>query len=288
MNKEMTSVINAPDETLEVYMRMITQIPLLTHEQEVALARRICTGDREARRQMVEANLRLVVSIARKYVRHEGSELGLLDLIQEGTLGLLRAVDGFDPSKGHRFSTYAYWWVSQAVSRAIEEKSGLIPLPSYAHKELRVIKEAHNRSVQMTGHEWGTTDLTAATGIPASRVTEIQRAAMTLASLDEPSYGEQEETALADILADTEESVEEQALASVLEREMSLILEGALTEREYLILQLHFGLSGERYYPLREIATKLGVTRERVRQIEADAMRKLKRSSLLRELHTAL
>ncbi len=276
------------DDDLIVYLREMGRIHMLTLEQERQFAECAVLGDVEAKRRLVEANLRLVISVARKYARKAARcGLSLLDLIQEGNLGLIHAVEKFDPAQEYRLSTYAFWWIHQAIGRALEN-ADFIQIPSYAHGTLREIRQARNQFFQALGREPSVSELVETTGLEAERIQELRRAASLSLSLDEPSYGEEEDMTLGELLPDTEEAVEDVVAQCSLVDEVDVILQQTLLPREYQVVQLRFGLSGHHVHTLGEIGKQLGVSRERVRQMEVSAKKKLKYSTPLRHLYQTL
>ena len=268
-------------DAVMTYLREIGRVPMITHEREVELAQRIEAGDREAMRQFILANLRLVVSIAKRYV---GRGLTLLDLIQEGNIGLIRAVQRYDWRRGHRFSTHATWWIRQAISRAVADKGRTIRLPVYVNTALNRIRRERQRLLQELGREPTEQELAEATGLDPVRMIELQSAPGAPVSLELP-VGEDEEQELGDVLADTESaSPEELATTQTLKDEVQRVLESVLTPREQLVLQLRFGLGNGQAHPLEQVGRELGITRERVRQIEAGALAKLRQPPVLERL----
>lgn len=279
------NAINATDagesDAVMTYLREIGRVPMITHEREIELAKRIELGDREARKQFVLANLRLVVSIAKRYV---GRGLSLLDLIQEGNIGLIRAVQRYDWRRGHRFSTHATWWIRQAISRAVADKGRTIRLPVYVNTALNRIRRERQRLLQELGREPTELELAEATGLDPIRMVELQAAPGAPVSLELP-VGEDEEQELGDVLADTESaSPEDIATTQTLKDEVQRVLESVLTPREQLVLQLRFGLGNGQAHPLEQVGRELGITRERVRQIEAGALAKLRQPPVLERL----
>jgi RNA polymerase primary sigma factor len=255
------------------YLKDIYDIPLLTAAQEVELAKRIEKGDGEALQQFTLANLRLVVSIAKRYT---GRGLSLIDLIQEGNLGLMRAVEKFDWRRGYKFSTYATWWIRQAVGRAIADKSRAIRLPIHVGEQLTKINAALQRLTQQLRREPTDDEIGREVGLDATRVRMIREAASLPASIDRPVDGE-EEWRIADFVADRSEvSPELRVHERLLQQAAAQALSTALTNRERLVLQMRFGLGNGWIYPMEKIAERLGLTRERVRQIEREALRKLR------------
>jgi RNA polymerase primary sigma factor len=255
------------------YLKDIRDIPLLTAAQEVELAQRIEAGDDEALRRFTLANLRLVVNMAKRYT---GRGLSLIDLIQEGNLGLMRAAQKFDWRRGFKFSTYATWWIRQAITRAIADKGRTIRLPVHVGEAISKLNAAQQRLTQELGREPTDDELGGALGMDAARVQELRLAARVPSSIDLP-LGEDEDSRVADLVADPNALAPgEEAQERLLKEEAARTLERTLTERERLVLQLRFGLGDGHVYPLEKIGQQLGLTRERVRQIERDALRKLR------------
>ena len=279
------NTVNATDagesDAVMTYLREIGRVPMITHEREIELAQRIERGDRDAMKQFILANLRLVVSIAKRYV---GRGLTLLDLIQEGNIGLIRAVQRYDWRRGHRFSTHATWWIRQAISRAVADKGRTIRLPVYVNTALNRIRRERQRLLQELGREPTEQELAEATGLDPTRMVELQAAPGAPVSLELP-VGEDEEQELGDVLADTESaSPEDIATTQTLKDEVQRVLESVLTPRERLVLQLRFGLGNGQAHPLEQVGRELGITRERVRQIEAGALAKLRQPPVLERL----
>ncbi len=268
-------------DAVMTYLREIGRVPMITHEREIELAKRIEAGDRDAMKQFILANLRLVVSIAKRYV---GRGLTLLNLIQEGNIGLIRAVQRYDWRRGHRFSTHATWWIRQAISRAVADKGRTIRLPVYVNTALNRIRRERQRLLQELGREPTEQELADATGLDPVRMVELQAAPGAPVSLELP-VGEDEEQELGDVLADTESaSPEDIATTQTLKDEVQRVLESVLTPRERLVLQLRFGLGNSQAHPLEQVGRELGITRERVRQIEAGALAKLRQPPVLERL----
>ncbi len=255
------------------YLKDIHDIPLLKAQQEIDLAQRIEAGDTEALQQFVLSNLRLVVNISKRYV---GRGLPLIDLIQEGNIGLMRAVQKFDWRRGFKFSTYATWWIRQGITRAIADKARTIRLPVHVSEALTKLNAAQQRLTQELGREPTDEEIGRELGVDAARVAETRAAARMPSSIDRP-IGEDEESTVADLVADRSDAGPE-LLASerLLKQEAQRTLNNTLTEREKLVLQMRFGLGDGHVYPLEKIGERLGLTRERVRQIEALALRKLR------------
>ncbi len=268
-------------DAITAYLREIGRVPMLSHAQEIDLAKRIEAGDKEAVQQFVLANLRLVVSIAKRYV---GRGLSLLDLIQEGNIGLMRAVQRYDWRRGHRFSTHATWWIRQAISRAVADKGRAIRLPVYVNTALNRVRRERQRLVQEWGREPTEQELADALSMDVDRLHELEAAPGTPISLELP-VGEDEEQELGDVLADeASTSPEEAATVRTMKQEVQEVLEDVLTSRERLVLQLRFGLGNGHTYPLEQVGRQLGITRERVRQIEAGALAKLRQPKVLERL----
>lgn len=265
-------------DPVRLYLREISKAPLLNSEQELQLAHKISEGDLDATQKFVLANLRLVVSIAKKYV---GRGLSLLDLIQEGNMGLLRAVHKYDPSRGFKFSTYATWWIRQAILRAISEHARTIRLPAHIGEAMGRISQITQDLAQRLGRPPTPDEIGEALGMTGQRIQEILRAAQAPVSLDAPVGDEGEENQVRDFVGDTESATpEDQAAHELLKDQLETTLEEVLTPREKMVLQLRFGLGDGHQYPLEKVGEQLGVTRERVRQIEAEALRKLRSPKL--------
>jgi RNA polymerase primary sigma factor len=258
-------------DSLRLYLRSIGRVNLLTAEQEVMLARRIERGDMLAKQQMIEANLRLVVSIAKSYL---GRGLTFLDLIQEGSMGLIRAVEKFDYRRGYKFSTYATWWIRQAVTRAIADKGRTIRIPVHMVEKLNKVVHVERQLVQQLGREPTPDEIAAELETTVREVRDVLRMAQQPISLEKP-IGEEEESELGDFVEDqTAESPFEQA-AEHLRRENLRRALAALPEREREVIEMRFGLTGERPYTLEEVGRAFNVTRERIRQIENHTLKKL-------------
>jgi RNA polymerase primary sigma factor len=270
-------------DAITAYLREIGRVPMLSHAQEIDLAKRIEAGDKEAVQQFVLANLRLVVSIAKRYV---GRGLSLLDLIQEGNIGLMRAVQRYDWRRGHRFSTHATWWIRQAISRAVADKGRAIRLPVYVNTALNRVRRERQRLVQELGRDPTEQELADVLGMDVERLHELEAAPGTPISLELP-VGEDEEQELGDVLADENStSPEEIATTRTMKQEVQDVLEDVLTPRERLVLQLRFGLGNGHTFPLEQVGRQLGITRERVRQIEAGALAKLRHPQVLERLRS--
>ena len=259
------------DDPVRMYLKEIGKVPLLTPEEEQDLAKRMAEGDEEAKRRMAEANLRLVVSIAKRYV---GRGMLFLDLIQEGNLGLIKAVEKFDYTKGYKFSTYATWWIRQAITRAIADQARTIRIPVHMVETINRMRQATNQLVYQNGHEPTPEELAKAMDMSVERVREIQRMAQEPASLESP-VGEEEDSSLGDFVADENaEAPGKAADRAMVAQQINLALK-SLTPREEKVIRLRFGLDDGRPRTLEEVGRDFGVTRERVRQIEAKAIRKL-------------
>jgi RNA polymerase primary sigma factor len=269
-------------DSLRLYLRSIGQVELLTAAQEVELAKRIERGDMLAKRQMVEANLRLVVSIAKGYL---GRGLGFLDLIQEGSLGLIRAVEKFDYRRGYKFSTYATWWVRQAVTRAIAEKARTIRIPVHMVEKLNRVAHVERQLVQSLGREPEPAEIAAELRWPLDEVRDILRVAQLPISLEKP-IGDEDESQLGDFVADDEVAEPFEEASEHLQREGVRRALDALPERERQVIELRYGLSGLEPLTLEEVGRTFGVTRERIRQIETNTLKKLRalpEAQMLRE-----
>jgi RNA polymerase primary sigma factor len=264
---------DASVDSLRLYLRSIGRVDLLTAEQEVELAKRIERGDDRAKQHMVEANLRLVVSIAKNHV---GRGLTLLDLIQEGSLGLIRAVEKFDYRRGYKFSTYATWWIRQAVSRAVADKARTIRIPVHMVERLNTITNMERQLVQKLGREPEPHEIAAELKWPVSEVRELMRFSQQPVSL-EKSVGDQEDSELIDLVEDKTAESPDEAAAESIQRETVWRALGMLSERDRKVIEMRYGLDGRKPATLDEVAQELGLTRERVRQIEHSSLKQLKR-----------
>ncbi len=262
------------DDSVRLYLREIGKVPLLSSEEELELARRVVAGDKEAKDQMAEANMRLVVSIAKRYV---GRGLDLLDLIQEGNTGLLRAVEKFDPDKGFKFSTYATWWIRQAITRAIADQARTIRIPVHMVETINKLLRTQRRLTQDLNREPTNEEIAAEMEIDVDKVEHIMKIKQDISSLDASIRDDEEESVLADFIEDEDTITPEESATGQLLKEQVKDMLGALTEREQKILRLRFGLEDGRNHTLEEVGQEFAVTRERIRQIEAKALAKLRR-----------
>lgn len=261
------------DDSVRLYLREIGRVPLLTSEEEVELAKRIMKGDKAAKDKMVEANLRLVVSIAKKYI---GRGLDLLDLIQEGSAGLLRAVEKFDYTKGFKFSTYATWWIRQAITRAIADQARTIRIPVHMVETINKLIRTQRRLVQELGREPLPEEIAAEMEMDVDKVNHIIKIKQDIVSLEAP-VGEEADSTLGDFIEDEDSvSPEDAATYQLLKEQVNSVL-ALLTPREQKILRMRFGLEDGRSHTLEEVGQEFGVTRERIRQIEAKALAKLRK-----------
>ena len=270
------------DDPVRMYLKEIGHVPLLTAEEEVALAQRMEAGDEEARHRLEEANLRLVVSIAKRYV---GRGMLFLDLIQEGNLGLLKAVEKFDYSKGYKFSTYATWWIRQAITRAIADQARTIRIPVHMVETINKLVRISRQLLQELGRDPRPEEIAKEMGVSVARVHEIMKIAQEPVSLETP-IGEEEDSHLGDFIEDEAAPAPAEAASFMLLREQLEEVLETLTDREKNVLRLRFGLEDGRSRTLEEVGQSFGVTRERIRQIEAKALRKLRhpsRSKVLRD-----
>jgi RNA polymerase primary sigma factor len=270
------------DDSVRLFLREIGQIPLLSAEEELALAKQVVAGDKDAKDKMAVANLRLVVSIAKRYV---GRGLDLLDLIQEGNTGLLRAVEKFDPDKGFKFSTYATWWIRQAITRAIADQARTIRIPVHMVETINKLLRMQRRLTQELNREPTNEEIAQAMEIDVDKVEHIMKIKQDISSLDANIRDDEEESVLADFIED-EDTIrpEESANNQLLKEQVKGIL-SALTEREQKILKLRFGLEDGKQHTLEEVGQEFSVTRERIRQIEAKALAKLRKHKDARKLH---
>ncbi len=268
------------NDPVRMYLKEIGKVELLTAEQEVALAERIEAGDVTAKQELAEANLRLVVSIAKRYV---GRGMAFLDLIQEGNLGLLKAVDKFDYTKGYKFSTYATWWIRQAITRAIADQARTIRIPVHMVETINKIARVTRVLVQELGRDPSTKEIADRLGMSEDKVIEIQKIAQDPVSLETP-IGEEEDSHLGDFIPDDEAPAPDEAASYMLLREQLLEVLSTLTDREAKVLKYRFGLEDGRPRTLEEVGDIFKVTRERIRQIEAKALRKLRHPTRSKKL----
>ncbi len=275
---------NLSDDSVRMYLREIGRIPLLTTEEEIKLAKRIAHGDQLAKKKLTEANLRLVVSIAKKYI---GRGLSLLDLVQEGNLGLTRAVEKFDYTKGFKFSTYATWWVRQAITRAIADQARTIRIPVHMIETINKLIRVQRSLVQELGREPSVQEIAKEMEIDEDKVNHIIKISQETVSLEAP-VGEEEDSRLGDFLEDKDNlSPEEAAIYELMKGHVEEYL-ATLPPREQKILRMRFGLESGRAHTLEEVGQEFGVTRERIRQIEAKALKKLERHELSGKLRDYL
>ncbi|HAM69295.1 MAG TPA: RNA polymerase sigma factor RpoD, partial [Ruminococcus sp.] len=265
------------DDSVKIYLKEIGRVPLLTNEEETELARRLAENphDEGARQRLAEANLRLVVSIAKKYV---GRGMQFLDLIQEGNMGLLKAVDKFDYTKGFKFSTYATWWIRQAITRALADQARTIRIPVHMVESITKVKKISTQILHETGQEASPEEIAGKLEMPVEKVLEIMRIAQDPVSLETP-VGEEEDSHLGDFIPDDQApSPDEAASNAMLKEQLNEVL-STLTEREAKVMRMRYGLENGRQQTLEDVGKALGVTRERIRQIEAKALRKLRHPS---------
>lgn len=268
------------DDPVRMYLREIGRIPLLTYDEELALAKRILEGDEEAKQKLAESNLRLVVSIAKKYV---GRGMLFLDLIQEGNMGLIKAVEKFDYTKGYKFSTYATWWIRQAITRAIADQARTIRIPVHMVETINKLIRTSRHLLQQLGREPSPEEIAAEMEIPVEKVVEIQKIAQDPVSLETP-IGEEDDSHLGDFIQDDDSPAPQDAAAYTLLREQLEEVMKTLTPREAKVLKLRFGLEDGKSRTLEEVGKEFQVTRERIRQIEAKALRKLRHPSRSKKL----
>ncbi len=268
------------DDPVRMYLKEIGKVPLLIAEQEQDLAKRMLEGDQEAKDMLIEANLRLVVSIAKRYL---GRGMQFLDLIQEGNLGLIKAVDKFDHSKGFKFSTYATWWIRQAITRAIADQARTIRIPVHMVETINRLVRVQRSLIQELGREPEVEEIAEEMGLPVEKVREIQKISQEPVSLEKP-IGEEEDSHLGDFIPDEDALSPADQVAYTLLKEQLLEAMSGLTPREEKVLRLRFGLDDGRQRTLEEVGREFNVTRERIRQIEAKALRKLRHPSRSKKL----
>ena len=272
------------DDPVRMYLKEIGKVNLLTAEAEIELATLMAQGDKEAKRKMAEANLRLVVSIAKRYV---GRGMLFLDLIQEGNLGLIKAVEKFDYTKGYKFSTYATWWIRQAITRAIADQARTIRIPVHMVETINKVMRISRQLLQELGHDPTPEEIAADMGMPVEKVREILKIAQEPVSLETP-IGEEEDSHLGDFIPDEDASEPAEAASFTLLREQLSEVLNTLTPREEKVLRLRFGIEDGRTRTLEEVGKEFNVTRERIRQIEAKALRKLRHPSRSKKLRDFL
>ena len=268
------------DDPVKIYLKEIGRVPLLSPDEEVDLAIRISQGDVAAKKRLSEANLRLVVSIAKRYL---GRGMQFLDLIQEGNLGLIKAVEKFDHTKGFKFSTYATWWIRQAITRAIADQARTIRIPVHMVETINKVKKVSSQLLHQNGHEPSADDIAAELDMPVDKVREIMRVAQEPVSLETP-IGEEEDSHLGDFIPDDDAPAPQDAASHTLLKEQLSDVLSTLTSREEKVLRLRFGLEDGRSRTLEEVGREFNVTRERIRQIEAKALRKLRHPSRSKKL----
>ena len=272
------------DDPVRMYLKEIGKVPLLTPDEEQELARRMADGDEEAKRRMAEANLRLVVSIAKRYV---GRGMLFLDLIQEGNLGLIKAVDKFDYTKGYKFSTYATWWIRQAITRAIADQARTIRIPVHMVETINKVIRVSRQLLQELGHDPSAEEIAEEMNMAVDKVRDILKIAQEPVSLETP-IGEEEDSHLGDFIPDEDASEPSEAASFSLLKEQLMTVLDTLTPREKKVLELRFGIVDGRTRTLEEVGKEFNVTRERIRQIEAKALRKLRHPSRSKKLRDFL
>ena len=274
------------DDSVRLYLREIGKIPLLTSEEELALANRVVAGEKKAKDQMAEANMRLVVSIAKRY---SGRGLDFLDLIQEGNTGLLRAVEKFDPSKGFKFSTYATWWIRQAITRAIADQARVIRIPVHMVETINKLLRTQRRMTQELNREPTIDELAKEMEMEPEKIEYVMKIKQDVNSLDAAVRDDEEDSVLGDFIEDEDtKSPDEAATEQLLKEQVQGILESALSERELKIIKMRFGLEDGKNHTLEEVGHEFAVTRERIRQIEAKALAKLRKHKDAKKLYEYL
>ena len=283
-NEELESVLNTDgisiDDPVKVYLKEIGRVPLLSAEEAVELAIKMSQGDVAAKKRLSEANLRLVVSIAKRYV---GRGMQFLDLIQEGNLGLIKAVEKFDHTKGFKFSTYATWWIRQAITRAIADQARTIRIPVHMVETINKVKKVNSQLLHENGHEPTNEQIAEKLEMPVEKVREIMRVAQEPVSLETP-IGEEEDSHLGDFIPDEDAPAPSDVASHTMLKEQLAEVLSTLTPREEKVLRLRFGLEDGRSRTLEEVGKEFNVTRERIRQIEAKALRKLRHPSRSKKL----
>lgn len=272
------------DDSVRLYLREIGKIPLLSMEEELDLGKKVVNGDKKAKDKMVQANLRLVVSIAKRY---SGRGLDFLDLIQEGNTGLLRAVEKFDPEKGFKFSTYATWWIRQAITRAIADQARTIRIPVHMVETINKVLRTTRRLTQELNREPSVEEIAEAMEMEPEKIEYVMKIKQDIASLDASvgRDGEDEDSVLGDFVEDEERVSPEDSAATQLLKEQLAVILATLSEREQKIVKMRFGIGGGRPHTLEEVGAEFSVTRERIRQIEAKALSKLRKHKDTKKLH---
>ena len=275
------------DDSVRLYLREIGKIPLLTQEEEQKLAKKAAKGNKKAKDKMVEANMRLVVSIAKRY---SGRGLDFLDLIQEGNTGLLRAVEKFDPEKGFKFSTYATWWIRQAITRAIADQARTIRIPVHMVETINKVLRVTRKLTQELNREPTTEEIAKEMDMDPEKVEYVMKIKQDIASLDQSvgRDGDDEDSVLGDFVEDEERASPEDSAANQILKEQLAEIISTLSEREQKIIKLRFGIGGGRSHTLEEVGAEFSVTRERIRQIEAKALSKLRKHKDTKKLHEYL
>jgi RNA polymerase primary sigma factor len=278
---------DASDDSVRLYLREIGKIPLLNSEEELALAKKVVTGDKKAKDKMAEANMRLVVSIAKRY---SGRGLDFLDLIQEGNTGLLRAVEKFDPEKGFKFSTYATWWIRQAITRAIADQARTIRIPVHMVETINKLLRTQRRMTQELNREPTIEELGKELEMEPEKVEYVMKIKQDITSLDAGvgRDGDDEDSVLRDFIEDEESATPEESAASQLLKEQVQAILSTLSDREQKIIKMRFGLENGKSHTLEEVGQEFAVTRERIRQIEAKALAKLRKHKDSKKLHEYL
>lgn len=269
------------DDPVKMYLKDIGKVPLLTSDEEVELAKKMMNGDEYAKAKLSESNLRLVVSIAKRYVSR--SNMQFLDLIQEGNIGLLKAVEKFDYTKGFRFSTYATWWIRQSITRAIADQARTIRVPVHMVETINKLARVTRTLIQKLGRDPSMAEISEAMGLPEERIAEIQQIAIDPISL-ETTIGDEEDSKISDFIEDETAQSPLEAASQILLREQLLAVIETLTPREQKVIRMRYGLDNNHPRTLEEVGKEFNVTRERIRQIEAKALRKLKNPSRSKKL----
>jgi len=273
-----------PDDSIKLYLREIGKIPLLTQEEEMKLAKQVVRGNKRAKTKMAEANMRLVVSIAKRY---SGRGLDFQDLIQEGNMGLLRAVEKFDPEKGFKFSTYATWWIRQAITRAIADQARTIRIPVHMVETINKLLRTQRRMTQELNREPTVEELAKEMDLEVDKVKHVMKIKQDITSLDASigKEGEDDDSALGNFISDDDLVSPEDAAANQLLKEQINGILSSLSDRERKILKMRFGIDGGKSHTLEEVGQEFAVTRERIRQIEAKALNKLRKNKDIKKLH---